>query len=292
MSLQRAAREAGFRHERLETGEIALHVVRAGEGPPVILLHGFPEFWYSWRDQIEALADAGFSVLAPDMRGYHLSDKPGEQAAYDLHHLVRDVAALVAATGHARAHIVGHDWGGVVAWAFAAARPELVDRLVVVNAPHPAIYSSKVRRWPQMFKSLYVLLFLLPWVPERVLLAYNGWAIRFMLTRAARVPDAFTQEDQDRYVEAIRQPGAMTAALNYYRANVRDGAGIRRVARVDVRALVIWGERDPALGTDLLEGLEELVPRVMIERLAGVGHWVQREAPQAVSRLMIDFLRA
>ena len=166
--------ESRLRHERVTAGGgVTLHVVRAGaEGPAVVLLHGFPEFWYSWRHQIDPLVDAGFSVVAPDLRGYNLSDRPREVGAYRLDHLVEDVAAVMRATGRARAHVVGHDWGGVIAWALAGAHPELVDKLVIMNAPHARSYVETVRRsLRQMLRSWYVLFFQLPLLPERALAA-------------------------------------------------------------------------------------------------------------------------
>ena len=176
-------KEAALRHQRIAADGIHLHVVAAGKGPPVILLHGFPENWHSWRKQIPVLAAAGFSVLAPDLRGYNLSDRPADQSAYRLEHLVRDVAALVRATGHPRSHIIGHDWGGVIAWAFAGQYPQLVDKLVVLNAPHLKIYFKKVRYPRQMLRSWYVLFFLMPRLPEFVLSAKNYRAVRKMFKR-------------------------------------------------------------------------------------------------------------
>ncbi|HEX8874345.1 MAG TPA: alpha/beta hydrolase, partial [Nitrosospira sp.] len=159
---------------------VDLHVVTAGSGTPVILLHGFPENWRSWRRQIPALAAAGFSVLAPDMRGYSLSGRPAEQDAYKLDRLVADVAALVNATGCRRAHIAGHDWGGIIAWAFAERHPELTDKLVIMNAPHMKIFLERVKHPRQMLKSWYMLFFQLPHLPELALSADNFRTIRKM----------------------------------------------------------------------------------------------------------------
>lgn len=142
-----------IRHERVDADGVSLHVARAGDGPPVLLLHGFPENWHAWRHQIAPLADAGFSVWAPDLRGYGRSDRPGVQSAYRLDRLVADVAALVRATGHHRAHVVGHDWGGIVAWRFAAEHAASVDRLVVMNAPHMALYARQMWRSSQLLRS-------------------------------------------------------------------------------------------------------------------------------------------
>ena len=195
---------------------MSLHVVRAGDGPAVVLLHGFPEFWYSWRHQIGALVDAGFSVAAPDLRGYNLSDRPTDVSAYDLRLLVDDAAAVIRATGHARAHIVGHDWGGIIAWTLAGAHPELVDKLVIVNAPHMRLYLDAVRRSPlQALRSWYVLFFRLPALPEGALAARDYAVIRRMFRTGPTRRGAFSDADIDRYVEAIRRPGALAAGLNY-----------------------------------------------------------------------------
>jgi len=282
-----------IRHERMAGAGLTLHVARAGRGeaPPVILLHGFPEHWRSWRRQLPVLAAAGHSVLAPDLRGYDRSDRPASRRAYHLRHLVDDVAALVRATGHARAHVVGHDWGGLIAWAFAGAYPELLDRLVVMNAPHLELYLREVRRPPQLFMSWYVLFFQLPRLPELALARRDFAAVRRVLRYGPRRRDAFSAEDVEAYVDALRPPGALTAALDYYRVNMRpSGARLARRARTDAETLVIWGEQDRALSTRLLDGLERVAPRVRVERIPEAGHWVQNEAPERVNRLLVDFL--
>jgi pimeloyl-ACP methyl ester carboxylesterase len=284
--------DVNVRHERVVADSIQLHVAVAGSGPPVILLHGFPENWRSWRHQLPALAAAGFSAWAPDLRGYNLSDRPAEREAYHLRHLVADVAALVKATGHPRAHIVGHDWGGVIAWTFAGHYPELVDRLAILNAPHVKIYLRKVRRPPQIFRSWYVLLFLIPRVAEWALTARDFSAVRDMFMRMPARRGAFTEEDVNEYVAALSPPGALTAGLDYYRANLRsDGADLARSARIGAETLVLWGDRDPALSTNLLDGLQEVAPRLRIRRFADVSHWIQNEAPDEVNRLLVEFFQ-
>jgi pimeloyl-ACP methyl ester carboxylesterase len=280
-----------IRHERLGGDGLSLHVARAGTGPPVILLHGFPQNWRSWKHQIPALASAGFSVLAPDLRGYNESDRPSERDAYHLKHLVADVAALVHATGHARAHVVGHDWGGMVAWTFAGAHPELLDRLVILNAPHLDIYVRLVcRPSRQMLRSWYVLLFRIPHLSEWALAARRFLLIRDLFRRRPYRP-AFSEDEADAYVEAMSAPGALTAALNFYRANAApDAVHLARSARVSAPTLVIWGERDPALGVELLDGLERVAPLVRVHRIPDASHWVQNEVPDEVNRVLIDFL--
>jgi pimeloyl-ACP methyl ester carboxylesterase len=269
---------------------VRLHVVRAGTGPPVILLHGFPEFWYSWRHQIQGLAASGFSVLAPDMRGFNLSDKPRGIEHYHLSRLVDDVAALVAASGHPAAHIVGHDWGGLVAWYFAALRPELTLSLTILNAPHPTLYRRVLWRSRQWLRSAYVPVFMMPWLAVPLLSAMNYLLLRQMFVRGAARADAFSTGDLERYVEAAARPGALACGLTYYRAYARAGALARGIPRIERPTLVIWGERDPALGVELLTGLEEMAAHLRIERLAGIGHWVQHEAPERVTALLLAHL--
>jgi pimeloyl-ACP methyl ester carboxylesterase len=278
------------RHERVAADGVELHVATAGSGPPVIFLHGFPENWRSWRHQFPALTAAGFSVWAPDLRGYNLSDRPASRNAYHLRHLIDDVAALVRATGFPRAHIVGHDWGGVIAWTFAGHHPNLVDKLAILNAPHMDVYLRKVWRPPQMFKSWYVLLFQIPRVAEWALSARNFGAVRAMFTRIPARRGAFTPEDVNEYVAALSPPGALTAGLDYYRANLRsDGVALARSARIEAETLVLWGERDPALATNLLDGLQRVAPRLQIHRLPDVSHWIQNEAPEEVNRRLVEF---
>jgi pimeloyl-ACP methyl ester carboxylesterase len=257
----------------------------------VILLHGFPENWTSWRWQFAPLVDAGFSVWAPDMRGYNDSDRPTERQAYHLRHLVNDVASIVRATGHGRAHLVGHDWGGVVAWTFAGDHPDLLEKLVILNAPHMDIFLDKVRRPPQMFRSSYVLLFQVPGVAEWTLSAWNYRALRTSFRRLSARPGAFRDADIDHYVRGLSAPGALTAALNYYRANARPEPLARaRRARVQAETLVIWGDRDPALGVELLDDLHTVAPHARVHHIADAGHWVQNEAPDEVNRTMVEFL--
>jgi epoxide hydrolase 4 len=283
--------EPPVRHERIRADGVELHVATAGAGPPVILLHGFPENWTSWRWQFAPLMDAGFSVWAPDMRGYNESDRPTGRQAYHLRHLVKDVASIVRATGHQRAHVVGHDWGGVVAWTLAGDHPDLLDKLVILNAPHVDIFLDKVRRPPQMFRSAYVLFFQVPGVPEWTLSAWNYRLLRKSFARLSGRAGAFRDADVDHYVRGLSAPGALTAALNYYRANVRPGplAEARR-ARVEAETLVIWGDRDPALGVELLEDLHTVAPRARVHHIPDAGHWVQNEAPEEVNRVMVEFL--
>jgi epoxide hydrolase 4 len=284
-------KEAELHHEMIRGAGIDLHVVRAGEGPPVVLLHGFPENWSCWRQQISPLVQAGFAVLVPDLRGYHLSERPSGRAAYRLHHLVQDVAALLDNSGHACAHLVGHDWGGIIAWAFAGTYPEKLKKLIILNAPHPRIYLQRAWRPPQLLRSWYILFFQLPFLPERLLMAGDFALLRRIFRCMPVQPSTFSPAEIDGYIAALAAPGALRAALNYYRANL-PGRAVVKASRASIAAetLVIWGERDQALGMGLLKGLEEMVPRVRVHRLPEVGHWVQEEAPQQVNDLLVEFL--
>jgi pimeloyl-ACP methyl ester carboxylesterase len=286
--------DPSLRHERILSRDgVGLHVVRAGSGPLVVLLHGFPEHWISWRHQIGALVDAGFTVAAPDLRGYNFSDRPTSRDAYHLRCLVDDVAAVIGASDRSRAHVVGHDWGGVIAWTFAAAHPGLLDKLVIMNAPHTRLYIDALRtNWRQRARSWYVLFFRVPGLSERALAAGNYAAIRRMFTTLPARRGAFSTADVEQYVDAMRQPGALTAALNFYRANAaRSAIRLARSARTDAETLVIWGEKDPALVPELLDGLDQVAPRARVHRLPDVSHWVQNEAPDEVNSALVEFLR-
>jgi pimeloyl-ACP methyl ester carboxylesterase len=272
-----------------DVGEVRLHWMEAGQGPPVVLLHGFPEFGYAWRHQLPALAAAGFRAVAPDLRGYNLSEKPPGYRNYTVQRIADDVEGLVAALGGGPVHLVGHDWGGVVAWHMAMHHPELVDRLVVINAPHPAIFRREIRKPDQLLRSWYVYFFQLPRLPEWAI-RRNGFAALERIFRRDPVrPGAFTDVDVRRYKEAAARPGALTAMLNYYRA-----ARLRRPRPVPVRAptLVIWGMRDEALSSRNLDGLERWVPDLRVERLDDSSHWVMSEVPERVNTLLAGFLRS
>lgn len=280
-----------MRRERIRGDGIDLHAEVTGEGPPVILLHGFPENTHSWQRQVAPLAAAGFTVWVPALRGYPPSGISSERGAYHLRHLVRDVAAIVTHTGYPRAHVAGHDWGGIIAWTFAGVYPELLDKLIILNAPHMQIYAEKVWRTSQMFKSLYVAFFLLPFLPERAIAAGDFRMVRRMFSHMPARKSAFSKQDIDRYVHSLSCPGALKAALDYYRANIGwESMAIARSARTDAPTLVIWGMRDPALGPFLLDGLERFAPHVEVHRIPGASHWVQNEAPEEVSRAMVAFL--
>ena len=302
----------GLEHHTIRTNGIHLHCAVAGKGPLVILLHGFPECWYSWRHQIEALSPY-FRVVAPDLRGYGDSDKPQGVSSYTLPSLTADVRGIVEAFGAHQAVIVGHDWGGALAWAFAATYPDQTARLIVLNCPHPGVFARHLSSNPrQVLRSWYMFFFQIPWVPEYALTAQDHWAIGRIFRATASREDAFRDEDVERYKRAAAQPGALTAAINYYRAAFRGRqalallpAPIRCVAellvgpipypvsapKIEAPTLLIWGEDDPFLGKELTEGMEPLFKgRFETKYIAGCSHWVQQEEPRLVNQYILEFL--
>ena len=272
-----------------EIGDVRLHYVEAGEGPLIVLLHGFPEFWYAWRQQIAPLATAGFRVVAPDTRGYNLSSKPEGVAAYDVGLLADDIKGLIRERGAESAMVAGHDWGGSIAWALAMNHPEVVDRLAILNAAHPRKLSQGLHHPDQLRKSWYFFFFALPELPETVVHA-NHWHFFRHFLRDARPP--FTPEQTDRYVEAWSQPGASTGMINYYRSSVRQNQKKAEAALRPIKAptLVIWGEGDHYLGPELAEPEHDDVPNLdRVERLPDASHWVHHDEAERVSQLLIDF---
>src|SRR4051812_30503715 len=230
----------------------------------VVLLHGFPEFSYAWRRQLPALAAAGYRTLAPDLRGYGRSRKPPRVCDYRIDLLVADVVSLIDRECGGRAHVVGHDWGGVIAWWLAMHHPRAVDRLVILNAPHPAAYLRELRRPGQLLRSWYAFFFQVPRLPEALIRLWNFRSLRDLFRRGPARSAAFSEGDIDRYVEAFSRPGALTAAINYYRAAFRGGPGnvSRSMRTIDIPTLLIWGERDRYLVPDLTRGLERWVTRL------------------------------
>jgi pimeloyl-ACP methyl ester carboxylesterase len=269
---------------------VRLHVVEAGPrtGPIVILLHGFPEFWRGWRHQIGPLTRAGFRVVVPDQRGYNLSDKPAGISAYYLERLGADVLALADSLGAAQFGLVGHDWGGIVAFWVAARHPDRIRRLAVLNAPHPDAVGPYLRRHPgQVVRSLYAAFFQLPGLPERVLSARDHAALAGALTASAR-PGTFPPAELARYREAWGRPGALTAMLNWYRALVRRPRP--PAGRITVPMVMIWGQLDTALSEGLARASLALCDDARVLWRPEATHWVQHESIASVNEALIGHL--
>jgi len=277
----------------IEINGTCLHVVQAGpeEGPLVILLHGFPEFWFGWRHQLPALAAAGYRVWAPDQRGYNLSAKPASLDAYSVDTLARDVVGLIDAAGRDRAFLVGHDWGASIAWWVATRYPDQIDRMVVINVPHWAIFREHMRRnVRQVLRSWYILFFQIPWLPE-AFARLGDWAMPARALRQSSLPGTFTDADLDEYRKAWSQPGAYTAMLNWYRAVVQKPPAFPMDPRITVPTLLIWGAKDPFLGSEMARPSIELCDQGRLVFLEGATHWVQHEKASEVNELIVRFFR-
>ena len=272
-----------------EVNGIRLHYVQAGEGPLVVLLHGFPEFWYSWRHQIPVLAKAGFHVVAPDMRGYNLSERPRDWRRYDVDVLAQDIAGLIDHLGEGPAYLVGHDWGAVIAYQTAMRHPELLRKLAILNVPHTERMLAGFRTLRQLRKSWYMFFFQIPRLPE-YLLARDNFSFAKRSLRADS-PSAFSDADLERYAQAWAQPGELTGMVNYYRAALRRSprAALAQLVPIETQTLVIWGMRDRHLGSELAQPLPQWVPNARMERLPQATHWVQHDEPERVNELLIEF---
>ncbi len=279
------SRQHGF----LQTNGLHLHYVRQGQGPLMLFLHGFPEFWYSWRHQLDHFA-AQYTCVALDLRGYNDSDKPPGVDAYRLDVLVEDVRGAIVALGYDRAVLVGHDWGGAIAWAFAYAHPELLQSLTVMNIPHPAKFAEGLRHPQQLLRSWYIGAFQLPLLPELLLQAGDYWAIEQMLRGMAIDQSTFSDADLQAYKTAAAKPGALTAMVNYYRALSFSSPQWQPWGILEVPTLLIWGEADVALGKELSVGTEDYVRHLRLRYIPQCSHWVQQERPHQVNALMDEFL--
>jgi epoxide hydrolase 4 len=303
---KKTTKEPHLKHEYAEVNGVRLHYVTAGKGPLIVFLHGFPEFWYEWKDQLPEFGK-DHRAVAPDMRGYNLSEKPPGVDRYQMKELVEDVRALAEHLGYKKFVLVGHDWGGGVAWSFAIAHPEYLEKLIIVNCPHPAVMARELAGNPaQQQASQYMLLFRSEQA-ESVLSANHYAALVQAVLGDGLKTGVFTEADQQAYIEAWSQPGALTGGLNYYRAaNLgppappKEGEGPPPSAAfgldaaslvVKVPTLVIWGEKDTALLTSNLDGLDKFVPRLTIQRIPDGSHWVIHEKPALVNGYIREFIR-
>ena len=276
----------------IKTNGVRLHTVMAGpkSGTPFILLHGFPEFWRSWVRQLPVLAQAGCRVIIPDQRGYNLSDKPKGIKNYHIDELTKDILGLIDALNYEKVNLVGHDWGGIVAWVLASKHPERLHRLGILNAPHPLVMRRFLRRdFEQMRRSLYALFFQLPWLPERLMSA-NHWRGAVYALRGSGKIHTFTNEDIEKYKEAWSQPGAMMAMLNWYRAAARYIWQLPNEMHISVPTLMMWGMKDVALSHRLARPSKDYCDEGRLLFFPEATHWVQREEADEINRHLLEFV--
>lgn len=288
-----------LRETTIETQDVQLHIVQAGpeDGPLLILLHGFPEFWYGWRHQIGRFAAAGFRVWVPDQRGYNLSGKPKGVSAYHIDKLAMDVVDLMQAAGPTKGFVVGHDWGAAVAWHLATYHPERVEKLGILNVPHPTVMAQTLRRnFHQMRRSWYMFFFQIPWLPEWVLGRKDALGASQLLLRSGK-QGTFTDEDLTRYREAWKQPGALTAMINWYRSAIRSGFGTmigsaRPGPQISSPTLMLWGKKDVALSYEMAQPSIDLCEQGQLLYYENATHWLQHDEAEAVNQALVDFLRS
>jgi len=288
-------------HNYADVNGMRLHYVSSGEGQLILFIHGFPEFWYEWKNQLIEFG-RDYQAVAPDMRGYNLSSKPGDVGQYRMKYLVEDLRALAEHLGQKKFFLIGHDWGGAVAWAYPLYYPDHLEKLIIINAPHPVVFSRELRENPAQQKaSQYMLMFRSPQAEE--ILSSNNYAelVRAVLSDGLK-QGYFREEDRKIYVEAWSQPGALSGGLNYYRAaragppSGEDGQTTSKSPKdpssliVKVPTLVIWGERDQALLTGNLQGLDQYVSNLTIRRIPDGSHWVIHEKPALVNAYIREFI--
>lgn len=277
-------------HKFANNDGVKIHYVTAGEGEPVMLLHGFPEYWYSWRKQIPALAER-FQVIVPDLRGYNRSDKPSGWKNYTSQALTGDIRAIMQAEGLETVRMVAHDWGGAVGWEMAMYHPELLQQLVILNSPHPHIFAKALRHnSKQKRRSWYMLFFQVPLLPDLMLKAATPIFIRQTLKGWAIQKNAFSKAELRKFTRAFRR--SVTPALNYYRASFKGRKLDSRPkdGKIKVPTLVVWGQNDKALGPELADDIPKYYDApVRIERLDNCSHWVQSDQPEKLNQLLLEF---
>ncbi len=289
-------------HKYAEVNGVKLHYVCNGSGKLMLFLHGFPEFWYEWKNQLAEFGQDHFAV-APDMRGYNLSDKPQSLADYQVDVLVDDVKALADHLGYEKLTLIAHDWGGAIAWVFALKYPTYLDKLVIINAPHPIVFQRELIENPaQQEASQYMLVFRSEQA-EGILSSENYAPLVQNTLSEGLEKGFFTEEDKQAYLAAWSQPGALTGGLNYYRAaeigpptNEEDKSRLTAFSAnfpdpiIQIPTLVIWGEKDPYLLLGNLEGLSDYVPNLTIKRIEDGSHWVVHEQPKLVNQYIREFI--
>lgn len=283
--------QPGWREGHRSVNNVNLHVVEAGpeDGPLLVLLHGFPEFWWGWRHQIGPFADAGYHVVVPDMRGYNTSEIPTDVSDYVLDKLTADVVALADSFGAARFDLVAHDWGAVISWWVVAHYPERIKHAVIMDGPHPDVWAGQALKHPtQALRSTYVAVYQLPWLPEAALGAWDFAALRKFMEVTGR-KDTFEPGSLDRYVEAWSHPGSLTAMLNYYRA-LRERKAGKEPARLARPTLVLWAEKDSFLERSVAEAGVALCDQGRLEIVPGTTHWLHLEEPGRINATVLRFL--
>jgi len=285
---------SGIAIEWVEANGLTFEVATAGPGDGdhlALCLHGFPELHYSWRKQIPVLAEMGYRVWAPNLRGYGGTDRPQGTDAYRLRTLAKDVAGLIDASGAKQVTLIAHDWGAIIAWYFAILKVRPLTRLVILNVPHPKCAEREIKKWRQMKKSWYIFFFQLPWLPERFLSRGNFAPIKRIFRDSAINKERFDDATLEPYICAAQRPGAASAMLNYYRALLRR-KDARDVAsgKVDVPTLVLWGEQDVAIDIHVLDGMEDFVGDLTVKRFPQASHWVQQDVPDEINAALKDWL--
>jgi len=274
--------------EIIETNGIRLHTILAGpdDGEPIFLLHGFPESWFGWENQIEPLVQAGFRVIVPDQRGYNLSDKPIGVDQYKMAVLADDILGLADQLGYDQFYLAGHDFGAMVSWSLALLAPSRIKRMVIANVPHPAIFRSYLKTHPaQMLKSWYAMFFQIPSIPERFVKAAN-W--NFLI---GALPEYWEEDQYNRYREAWDQPGAITAMINWYRATFGGSKSTQKDNSIQVPTLMIWGKKDPHLSHQMAPLSLEYCQNGELVYFEEASHWVQHDKAPEVSQLLIDHFK-
>jgi len=283
---------SGITIDWVEANGLTFEVAQMGEGDHLALcLHGFPELHYSWRNQMPLLAEMGYRVWAPNLRGYGGTSRPEGVRAYGLDHLTQDVAALIDASGAKKVTLIAHDWGAIIAWLFAILKLRPLERLVIMNVPHPKVGRRELKKWRQLKKSWYIFFFQLPWLPEMMLSRGDGKAIGRLFEKTSCHPERFGEQVQAVYSAAARRPGAVKAMVNYYRAMLRHQDVVDPGDfTIDIPTLMLWGEEDVAIDIHCTEGTEEWVPNLTLKRFPGVSHWVQQDAPEQVNDALEQWL--
>jgi pimeloyl-ACP methyl ester carboxylesterase len=282
-----------IRTQFVQANGLTFEVDQCGDGDRLALcLHGFPECSFSWRYQLPLLAKLGYTAWAPNLRGYGRTTRPAHIRDYALPHLHADVAGLIDAAGKRSTLLIGHDWGGAIAWNFVLQPTRPIERFIVMNLPHPAIFFAKLFRFPQVLRSWYVFFFQIPMLPEWLMTLDHAKAVGDAFRNMAIDKSRFPEEVLEVYRQQALQPGAMTAMLNYYRAIIRRWPKPAQLPRtpLDTPTLMLWGEHDTALGKELTFGTDELVRDFTLRYLPNVSHWVQQEAPETVNTMIEAWL--